>query len=687
MKILSEAIGFYQKKEYPKALELFKKAAGIYGDSLVEVNIALCQRNIAGGYPSSQEVEPIAKSSTSTELDPATKFMLASMGELNLTETEKQECLKKYQALTSRKSEDAETKTVNPIPADWPKDLVLAKLPDSTNDFFWSSARKKDQEIVPADNPAGLSIVVPTFNRTHILDITLACLVNQETKYAFEVIVADDGSKEDISEVVRRYESLLDIKYVRQKDYGYQLCAVRNLGLRTGKYDFVAILDCDMAPNIKWVESYVSLLVENDDVALIGPRKYVDTSHLSAEDIKANKSLIERLPEVRTNNNVAGKTQADISVDWRLEHFRATEDLRLCDTPFRFFSGGNVAFARKWLERAGWFDEEFTHWGGEDNEFGYRLYREGCFFRAVWGGMAYHQEPPGKENETDRAEGKKITINIVKEKVPYFYRKPAPLNSSSIHKRPLVSIYIPAYNCADHIVRCVDSALNQTIVDLEVCICNDGSTDNTLEILQKNYGGNPRVRYITKKNGGIGAASNSAVKMARGYYIGQLDSDDYLEPDAVELCLKEFLSNRRLACVYTTNRNIDVSKDLVTKGYNWPVFSREKLSTAMIVHHFRMFTARAWNLTDGFDSNITNAVDYDIYLKLSEVGPFKHINKICYNRVLHGDNTSIKKLGLQKINHFRVVNYSLKRQGVSLYSYESLEDSENSRRYKFSKSE
>ena len=194
MKILSEAIGFYQKKEYPKALELFKKAAGIYGDSLVEVNIALCQRNIAGGYSSKPEAEPRAKSSTSTELDPATKFMLASMGELNLTETEKQECLKQYQALTSRKSEDAETKTVNPIPADWPKDLVLAKLPDSTNDFLWSSARKKDQEIVPADRPTGLSIVVPTFNRTNILDITLACLVNQETKYAFEVIVADDGS-------------------------------------------------------------------------------------------------------------------------------------------------------------------------------------------------------------------------------------------------------------------------------------------------------------------------------------------------------------------------------------------------------------------------------------------------------------------------------------------------------------
>jgi chondroitin synthase len=53
-----------------------------------------------------------------------------------------------------------------------------------------------------------------------------------------------------------------------------------------------------------------------------------------------------------------------------------------------------------------------------------------------------------------------------------------------------------------------------------------------------------------------------------------------------------------------------------------------------------------------------------MYLKLSEVGPFKHVNKIAYNRVLHGENTSIRKLGIQKQNHFRVINNSLARQGI-----------------------
>ncbi|HCN7216154.1 TPA: glycosyltransferase, partial [Escherichia coli] len=568
----------------------------------------------------------------------------------------------------------------------WPKDLNLSKLPESTNDFKWLANKKLVKDGRRENkNIDGLSIVVPTFNRSKILEITLACLCNQKTKFNYEVIVADDGSKENIEQVIRKFEQLIDIKYVRQKDNGYQLCAVRNLGLRTARYNFVAILDCDMAPNPLWVQSYMELLELDDDVALIGPRKYIDTTEYNYLEFLEDESLLEKLPEIITNNQVAGKIERSKSVDWRLEHFEKTDNLRHCNTPFRYFSGGNVAFAKKWLERASWFDEEFTHWGGEDNEFGYRLYREGCYFRSVDGAMAYHQEPPGKENETDRETGKSITIQLIQEKVPYYYRKIDKIENSTLKKVPLVSIYIPAYNCADHIVRCVDSALNQTITDLEVCICNDGSTDNTLKILEEYYGNHPRVRFITQKNKGIGAASNAAVKLCRGFYIGQLDSDDYLEPDAVELCLNEFKRDLSLACVYTTNRNVDSQGKLIENGYNWPEFSREKLTTAMICHHFRMFTARAWNLTDGFNEQISNAVDYDIYLKLSEVGPFKHINKICYNRVLHGDNTSIKKIGVQKENHFKVINESLARQGIKSYCFKPVNSDDSSRKYSIMK--
>ncbi|HGY8402146.1 TPA: glycosyltransferase, partial [Escherichia coli] len=666
-----------KNKNYRQALSLFEKVAEIYDVSWVEANIKLCQTALN----LSEEVDKLNRKAV-IDIDAATKIMCSNAKAISLNEVEKNEIISKYREITAKKSERAELKEVEPIPLDWPSDLTLPPLPESTNDYVWAGKRKelddypRKQLIID-----GLSIVIPTYNRAKILAITLACLCNQKTIYDYEVIVADDGSKENIEEIVREFESLLNIKYVRQKDYGYQLCAVRNLGLRAAKYNYVAILDCDMAPNPLWVQSYMELLAVDDNVALIGPRKYIDTSKHTYLDFLSQKSLINEIPEIITNNQVAGKVEQNKSVDWRIEHFKNTDNLRLCNTPFRFFSGGNVAFAKKWLFRAGWFDEEFTHWGGEDNEFGYRLYREGCYFRSVEGAMAYHQEPPGKENETDRAAGKNITVQLLQQKVPYFYRKKEKIESATLKRVPLVSIYIPAYNCSKYIVRCVESALNQTITDLEVCICDDGSTDDTLRILQEHYANHPRVRFISQKNKGIGSASNTAVRLCRGFYIGQLDSDDFLEPDAVELCLDEFRKDLSLACVYTTNRNIDREGNLISNGYNWPIYSREKLTSAMICHHFRMFTARAWNLTEGFNESISNAVDYDMYLKLSEVGPFKHINKICYNRVLHGENTSIKKLDIQKENHFKVVNESLSRLGIKKYKYSPLTNLNECRKY------
>lgn len=683
MSILNQAINLYKNKKYRQALSLFEKVAEIYDVSWVEANIKLCQTALN----LSEEVDKLNRKAV-IDIDAATKIMCSNAKAITLNEVEKNEIISKYREITAKKSERAELKEVESIPLDWPGDLTLPPLPESTNDYVWAGKRKelddypRKQLIID-----GLSIVIPTYNRAKILAITLACLCNQKTIYDYEVIVADDGSKENIEGIVREFESLLNIKYVRQKDYGYQLCAVRNLGLRAAKYNYVAILDCDMAPNPLWVQSYMELLAVDDNVALIGPRKYIDTSKHTYLDFLSQKSLINEIPEIITNNQVAGKVEQTKSVDWRIEHFKNTDNLRLCNTPFRFFSGGNVAFAKKWLFRAGWFDEEFTHWGGEDNEFGYRLYREGCYFRSVEGAMAYHQEPPGKENETDRAAGKNITVQLLQQKVPYFYRKKEKIESATLKRVPLVSIYIPAYNCSKYIVRCVESALNQTITDLEVCICDDGSTDDTLQILQEHYANHPRVRFISQKNKGIGSASNTAVRLCRGFYIGQLDSDDFLEPDAVELCLDEFRKDLSLACVYTTNRNIDREGNLISNGYNWPIYSREKLTSAMICHHFRMFTARAWNLTEGFNESISNAVDYDMYLKLSEVGPFKHINKICYNRVLHGENTSIKKLDIQKENHFKVVNESLSRLGIKKYKYSPLTNLNECRKYTWEKIE
>ena len=77
-----------------------------------------------------------------------------------------------------------------------------------------------------------------------------------------------------------------------------------------------------------------------------------------------------------------------------------------------------------------------------------------------------------------------------------------------IYEIPKVSIYIPAYNAIDFIEEAIESAFNQTYTDLEIVVVNDGSTDETGELLDQMYGVNPKITIIHQENGGISAAQH-----------------------------------------------------------------------------------------------------------------------------------------------------------------------------------
>jgi len=92
-----------------------------------------------------------------------------------------------------------------------------------------------------------------------------------------------------------------------------------------------------------------------------------------------------------------------------------------------------------------------------------------------------------------------------------------------------VSVIVPIYNSEKYLKKCLDSLVNQKLKDMEFILINDGSTDNSLEII-KSYQ-DSRIRYFEQENMGIGAARNRGIKEARGLYIGFLDSDDYVLDD------------------------------------------------------------------------------------------------------------------------------------------------------------
>ena len=96
-----------------------------------------------------------------------------------------------------------------------------------------------------------------------------------------------------------------------------------------------------------------------------------------------------------------------------------------------------------------------------------------------------------------------------------------------------VSVVVPVYNTSRYLERCLKTLLNQTLSDIEIICVNDGSTDNSLEILEKisEIAPPPKLRIITNKNQGISCARNTGMSVAQGEYIGFVDSDDWVDLD------------------------------------------------------------------------------------------------------------------------------------------------------------
>ncbi|MBU8883071.1 glycosyltransferase [Kaistella sp. DKR-2] len=96
-----------------------------------------------------------------------------------------------------------------------------------------------------------------------------------------------------------------------------------------------------------------------------------------------------------------------------------------------------------------------------------------------------------------------------------------------------VSIIIPVYNASKYLAECLESVLVQTFTDIEMICINDGSTDDSLEILKEFQNRDSRIVIIDQKNKGVSAARNAGLEVAKGEYICFLDSDDFLVKDAL----------------------------------------------------------------------------------------------------------------------------------------------------------
>lgn len=129
---------------------------------------------------------------------------------------------------------------------------------------------------------------------------------------------------------------------------------------------------------------------------------------------------------------------------------------------------------------------------------------------------------------------------------------------------PQVSIITPCYNASRFISQTIDSVLSQTFTDWEMIIVDDGSKDDSSDIVEKYVKKDSRIRLIQQPNGGSANARNHGIREATGRYIALLDADDLWLPQFLEKQI-EFMKEKKAICVYSSYKRIDENSNEILK--------------------------------------------------------------------------------------------------------------------------
>lgn len=200
-------------------------------------------------------------------------------------------------------------------------------------------------------------------------------------------------------------------------------------------------------------------------------------------------------------------------------------------------------------------------------------------------------------------------------------------------KNPTVSVIIPTYNRAHLVGRAIQSVLNQTYQDFEIIVIDDGSTDNTEDIIREFQKTDKRIKYIKhEKNKGGSAARNTGIKAARGEYIAFQDSDDEWLPEKLEKQMRVFENaHPEVGVVYTGFLRIENDKENYIPS-SWVIKKEGNIHNELLKGNFvttQSIVARkeCFEKAGIFDESLPRLQDWELVIRLSKCYNFKCIDE------------------------------------------------------------
>lgn len=199
-------------------------------------------------------------------------------------------------------------------------------------------------------------------------------------------------------------------------------------------------------------------------------------------------------------------------------------------------------------------------------------------------------------------------------------------------EKALISVIIPVYKVEKYVEKCIQSVINQTYENLQIILVDDGSPDNCGKICDEYAKKDHRIEVIHKSNGGLSDARNKGLEIAKGEYIGFVDSDDYIEADMYEVLynlLKQYNADVSICNFYTVSQG-KISIKNADNGIN--EYNRIEILKEILLD--KNIQSYAWNKL--YKKELFDEIKYPIGKKYEDIGTTFFLLEKCNKVVVTG---------------------------------------------------
>lgn len=234
---------------------------------------------------------------------------------------------------------------------------------------------------------------------------------------------------------------------------------------------------------------------------------------------------------------------------------------------------------------------------------------------------------------------------------------------------PKVSVIIPLYNRERYIAETVKSVLDQTYKNIELIVVDDGSTDNSRNIIETFSERITILEHTKKVNKGQSASINLGIRHSSGKYIAILDSDDLFAPEKIQAQVLFLEENEDIGLVYSNGFVIDSSGKTLYHFYSDAPYETSDPSKVLMNCYFllpnnALMRRSALNAAGLFDEKLRSGQDHDMAIRMAEVTKLAYIEKDLFYYRKHAQSISARNAGLRWHNGFIIL-----RKASARYNY------------------